>query len=67
MTEFVKIWTAAFKIFDTVNTIYGTGYVSAIRDDCYVVLLTNWALAQGQSPTLFLQEDALRYAADMYM
>ncbi len=52
--------TASFKIFDTVNTIYGTGYISAIRDDCYVVLLTNWKLAQGQSPTLYLQAEALR-------
>mmetsp|Transcript_2331 Transcript_2331/g.1676 ORF Transcript_2331/g.1676 Transcript_2331/m.1676 type:complete len:222 (-) Transcript_2331:53-718(-) len=50
----------AFKIFDTVNTIYGTGFISAVRPDCYVVQLTNWALAQGQSPTLYLQEDAIK-------
>ena len=49
-----------FKIFDTVSTVYGHGYVSAIRDDCYVVHLVNWALAQGQSPTLYLQEDAMK-------
>lgn len=50
----------AFKIFDLVNTIYGTGFIAEIRSDCYVVRLTNWALAQGQSPTLYLQEDALK-------
>eukprot|EP00286_Rhodomonas_abbreviata_P014039 CAMPEP_0181339626 /NCGR_PEP_ID=MMETSP1101-20121128/29374_1 /TAXON_ID=46948 /ORGANISM="Rhodomonas abbreviata, Strain Caron Lab Isolate" /LENGTH=68 /DNA_ID=CAMNT_0023450643 /DNA_START=25 /DNA_END=227 /DNA_ORIENTATION=+ len=50
---------AAFKIFDIVNTVYGTGYVQNIRSDCYVVLLTHWALAQGQSPTLYLQADAM--------
>ena len=43
------------------NTVYGPGYISNIRDDCYIVKLTNWALAQGQSPTLYLQEDSLRY------
>jgi hypothetical protein len=37
------------------------GYIANIRDDgCHVVYLTNWALAQGQSPTLFLREEALR-------
>jgi len=49
-----------FKIFDTVSTVYGPGYVSAIRDDCYIVKLGNWQLAQGQSPTLYLQEDAIK-------
>jgi hypothetical protein len=50
---------AAFKIYDLVNTVYGTGYIANIREDCYVVLLTHWKLAQGQSPTLYLQEEAL--------
>eukprot|EP01039_Chlorochromonas_danica_P000541 gene541-582_t len=50
-----------FKIYDVVNTAFGTGYIHAIRSDCYVVLLTNWALAQGQSPTLFLQADAIKH------
>eukprot|EP01041_Mallomonas_annulata_P013602 gene13602-28890_t len=49
----------AFKIFDTVSTVYGPGYVVAVRDDCYIIKLGNWRLAQGQSPTLYLQEDAL--------
>ena len=49
----------AFHVFETVNTVYGPGFVSAVRDDCYVVKLVNWALAQGQSPTLYLQEESL--------
>jgi len=49
-----------FSIYQTVNTVYGPGYISDIREDCYVVLLTNWALAQGQSPTLYLQADSLK-------
>jgi len=43
-----------------VNTVYGTGYVAAIRETDYVVLLTHWKLAQGQSPTLYLEEKAMR-------
>ena len=50
----------AFKIFETVSTVYGPGYVAAIRPDCYIVKLGNWRLAQGQSPTLYLQEDAIK-------
>ena len=50
----------AFKIYDLVNTVYGTGYVAAIRETDYMVLLTHWKLAQGQSPTLYLEEKAMR-------
>mmetsp|Transcript_5643 Transcript_5643/g.5843 ORF Transcript_5643/g.5843 Transcript_5643/m.5843 type:complete len:227 (-) Transcript_5643:43-723(-) len=49
-----------FAIFDTVSTVYGPGFVAAVREDCYVVKLGNWQLAQGQSPTLYLQEDAMK-------
>ena len=49
-----------FSIFETVSTVYGPGFVSEIRSDCYVVKLGNWRLAQGQSPTLYLQEDAMK-------
>jgi hypothetical protein len=51
-----------FNIFQVVNTVYGTGYIAAIREDRgdYVVKLTNWKLAQGQSPTLYLQKEALK-------
>mmetsp|Transcript_123 Transcript_123/g.223 ORF Transcript_123/g.223 Transcript_123/m.223 type:complete len:159 (-) Transcript_123:60-536(-) len=52
--------TGAFQIYDLVNTVYGTGYVAGIRKNSYVVLLTHWHLAQGQSPTLFLQEDGMK-------
>jgi hypothetical protein len=48
------------KIFDTVNTVYGPGYISAVRENDFVVLLTNWQLAQGQSPTLYLQKESIR-------
>ena len=43
------------------TTTYGTGYISEIRSDCYVVHLTNWALAQGQSPTLYLQKEGMKH------
>ena len=48
-----------FKIFENVSTVYGPGYIFAIRPDCYVVRLGNWQLAQGQSPTCYLQEESL--------
>lgn len=41
-------------------TSFGTGYIAEVRSDCYVVKLTNWALAQQQSPTLFLQADVIK-------
>ena len=43
------------------NTVYGPGYVAEIRQKDYVVKLANWALAQGQSPTLYLAADSMRY------
>lgn len=49
-----------FNIYDSVTTVYGIGYIAGVRDDCYVVRLTNWALAQGQSPTLYLQAESLK-------
>ena len=48
-----------FKVFDTVNTVYGAGYIQEVRSSDYVVRLVAWQLAQGQSPTLYLQEEAL--------
>ena len=57
----LKTYTG-FTIFSLVNTVYGVGYIAAIREDKndYVVKLTNWKLAQGQSPTLYLQKEALK-------
>lgn len=43
------------------NTVYGPGYVAEIRQKDYVVKLANWALAQGQSPTLYLAAESMRY------
>jgi hypothetical protein len=51
---------AAFHIFESVNTVYGPGYVAEIRQSDYVVKLANWALAQGQSPTLYLAAESIR-------
>ena len=50
----------AFNIFESVNTVYGPGYVAEIRSKDYVVKLANWALAQGQSPTLYLAAESIR-------
>jgi hypothetical protein len=58
LTVFVP--SASYHIFESVNTVYGPGYVCEIRKDDYVVKLANWALAQGQSPTLYLAAEALR-------
>ena len=46
---------------DEVMTVYGAGYVEKKRLDKndLVVKLRNWALAQGQSPTCYLQEAAV--------
>lgn len=49
-----------FSVHEIVATGYGTGHIHEVRSDCYVVKLTNWSLAQGQSPTLYLQRDMLK-------
>lgn len=37
-------------------TVYGQGYIEAVRaEGNLVVKLNEWALAQGQSPTLYLR------------
>ena len=50
-----------FSVNDRVTTVYGTGKVDEIResDGVYIVTLYNWALADGKSPTLYLQGEAL--------
>ena len=53
--------TPLFSIGDQVTTFQGDGYIDSIRteDAMYIVYLDNWKLAQGQSPTLYLQGEAL--------
>ena len=46
--------TAGFNEGDAVMTTYGVGYVDEVSEIDIVVKLDNWALAQGQSPTLYL-------------
>ena len=48
-----------YEVFSAVNTVYGTGFIEEVREKDFVVKLTNWALAQGQSPTLYLQKESL--------
>lgn len=52
--------TAGLNEGDEVMTVYGQGYVKAKRvaEKDVVVLLRNWKLAQGQSPTCYLHESA---------
>lgn len=49
--------TPSFEPGDEVMTVYGQGYVESKREKQkdLVVKLRNWKLAQGQSPTLYLQ------------
>ena len=48
-----------FRVFQTVSTVYGPGWVDEVRHKDYVVKLGNWQLAQGQSPTLYLSEESM--------
>lgn len=49
-----------FSVHETVTTVYGPGYIQEIRgENDYIVKLGNWRLAQGQSPTLYLNGDAI--------
>ena len=52
---------ATFSVGSTVFVTYGEGVITEFRktDSMYLIKLTNWKLAQGQSPSLFLQESAL--------
>lgn len=60
--ETVKLsQTPGFNEGDEVMTVYGQGFIEKKRaqQGDYIVKLRHWALAQGQSPTLYLQEAAL--------
>ena len=50
-----------YVIGSLVSLTYGDGVITGFREsDCmYIVELSNWRLAQGQSPSLYLQESAL--------
>lgn len=50
-----------FVIGSLVSLTYGDGVITGFREsDCmYIIELSNWRLAQGQSPSLYLQESAL--------
>ena len=53
--------TAGFHEGDEVMTVYGQGFIESKREiqGDYVVKLRHWALAQGQSPTCYLQPSSL--------
>ena len=51
-----------FSVGDQVKTIYGRGFIKEVRakEGDYVVLLHNWKLAQGQSPTCYLDQAGIK-------
>lgn len=49
-----------YAVGSSVHCSFGSGVVNGIRKDgIYIVHLTNWKLADGKSPTLYLNENAL--------
>ena len=51
---------ATYRVGQTVISPYGgEGYVESITDSHYVVRLNKWSLADGQSPTQYLQRQAI--------
>ena len=60
--EMVKLTqTPGLSEGDEVMTVYGQGFIVKKRSEegDFVVKLRHWALAQGQSPTCYLQASAL--------
>ena len=53
--------SSGFKEGDEVMTVYGQGKVFKVREatNDLVVKLNDWKLAQGQSPTLYLNKEAV--------
>jgi hypothetical protein len=51
-----------YNIGDKVTCSFGRGSVNSIRDEdgIYVITLNNWALADGKSPTLYLNEQSFQ-------
>ena len=56
----VSVEKTKIAVGDTVTCAFGTGKIEEYRseDMIYVVKLFNWKLAQGQSPTLYLNNDS---------
>ena len=54
-----------YGVDQNVSTVYGSGTVTEIReaDQIFVVRLESWKLADGKSPTLFLNQSALSLPA----
>jgi hypothetical protein len=52
---------ATFTVGSAVFLTYGEGVITEFRetDSMYLIKLSDWKLAQGQSPSLYLQESAL--------
>ena len=49
-----------FAVDDMVSCSFGKGQIKDIRaDGIHIVTLANWALADGKSPVLYMQESAL--------
>ena len=50
-----------FEVGDKVTTSFGTGLINDIRaDGVHIVTLNNWSLANGKSPTLYLNQSAIK-------
>ena len=58
--QFASEMAKDFAKGEAVNTVWGCGYIEQIRSTDYVVKLKCWNLAQGQSPTLYLQKETLK-------
>ena len=56
----VTVPTIAIAVGDHVTCAFGTGKIEEYRsaDKIYVIKLFNWQLAQGQSPTLYLNDSS---------
>lgn len=60
-TKIKSVFSGLFQVGDKVQNNFGTGEIIEIRaDGVYVVTLTNWYMADGKSPKLYLQESALK-------
>jgi hypothetical protein len=51
-----------YPIGEKIQCTFGSGSIISIRDEdgIYVITLNNWALADGKSPTLYLNEQSFR-------